>query len=88
MENHFITLQVSAEKYWGFLYKVPIEYANNIDKDILVKELKTYMENFFHFHNLLELKDGVKELKLSIESIVSPITYVCNHCHCDHDSKE
>lgn len=82
MENQFITIQVSAKTYWGFQYKVPIIYAMNVSSEILVKELKTNMKNFFSTHNLQELKEGIDKLDLHIHHNIQQsdtIIYACCH---------
>lgn len=47
METHFITIQVSAPTYWGFQYKVPLDYAISVTPESLAKETQTHMKNFF-----------------------------------------
>jgi hypothetical protein len=87
MEINFITIQVSAPKYWGFRYKVPLEYALSVTKETLVLELKLYMKNFFNTHNLQELKDGVDELNLHFHQDILPyqtIIYVCVSHNTEH----
>ena len=82
MVERFITLQVSAKIYWGFQYKVPLEYALNVTPESLAKETQTHMKNFFDTHNLQELKEGVDKLHLCIHGEINEldtIVYVCDH---------
>lgn len=82
METQFITIQVSAPKYWGFQYRVPTMYAINTSSDNLVQELKTHMKNFFSSHNLQELKEGVDKLDLHIHHNIQQfdtVVYACYH---------
>jgi len=84
MEISFITLQISAPTYWGFQYKVPLNYALSVTHETLVKEMYVYMKNFFNINNLQELKEGVDKLHLCIHDNISPtstIVYLCNHGH-------
>lgn len=85
MDNtHFITLQVSAQKYWGYRYKVPMQYALSVTNETLIQELKISMRNFFELHNLLELRDGLKNLNLHIDGCVqhkNTVIFACDHRH-------
>jgi len=82
METEFITIQVSAPKYWGYQYKIPRVYALNVSKEVLIQELKMNMKNFFNVHNLLELKDSIDTLKLHFHQDILPhntLVYACSH---------
>jgi hypothetical protein len=84
METHFITIQVSAQTYWGFQYNVPLCYALSVTPESLVKETTTHMKNFFETHNLQELKDGVDKLNLHFHQAITQsdsVVYLCNHIH-------
>ena len=82
METHFITIQVSAPTYWGFQYKVPLDYAISVTPESLAKETQTHMKNFFETHNLQELRDGVDLLNLHFHQAITPsdtVVYLCDH---------
>ena len=77
-----LTIQVSAPIYWGFRYKVPIDYALSVVQTVLEKEIKDDMKRFFSLHNLEELKDGVDKLNLHFHQTISKdddIVYICDH---------
>lgn len=84
-DTKFITLQVSAPIFWGFQYKVPLDYALSVTVDSLAAEVKTYMKNFFELHNLQELKDMVNKLNFCIHQQINSadnIVYICDHSSC------
>ena len=84
METQFITIQVSAPIYWGFQYKIPLEYALSVTHDTLIKETLNYMKNFFNNHNLRELKEGLDNLDFCIHQTIQStdtIIYLCSHNH-------
>ena len=82
METQFITIQISAPIYWGFQYKLPLEYVLSVTHDTLIKETLNYMKNFFNSHNLQELKEGLDNLDFCIHQTIQPtdtIIYICSH---------
>jgi hypothetical protein len=82
MDTEFITIQVSAPKYWGYKYKVPRVYALNVSKEVLIQELKIHMKNFFNANNLQELKEGIDTLNLHFDQDILPnhnVIYACCH---------
>ena len=67
-KNDVITIQISAEKYWGFNFQVEKKKFVEMDIYMIIKDVKIRMYNFFNKHNLLELRDGVESLKITYSS--------------------
>lgn len=83
MDNKFINITVSDPIYWGFKYIIPLDYAMNVTKDILVDEMKIYMKNFFGSHGLVYLQEGVDKLNLHLHDDIKytdTVVYMCTHC--------
>ena len=81
-DTKFVTIQVSAPVFWGFRYRVPLDYALSVTTECLAAEVKIYMKNFFELHNLQELKDRVDRLNLCIHQEIKSsdnIVYICDH---------
>ena len=88
MDTPFIIIQVSAPIFLGFQYKIPIEYALSVTSDTISKEIKQYMKNFFHLHNLEELVEKIDKLNLCLHSDIQPndtLVYIC-HCIDTHEN--
>lgn len=89
IENHklqYTTIQISAQLFSGFQYKIPTDLLKNMSNDEVIKETKIYMKNFFDTHNLWILKDKVDELEFHIHDDLekldeTKILYLCDHCH-------
>ena len=81
-----ITIQVSAKYYWGFRCNLSINQIKKMSEEQIVNYVKKEMEIFFKSNNLLDLSDGVKELKLHIHDKINidefhnenKILYVCS----------
>ena len=81
-DTKFVIIQVSTPLFWGFRYRVPLDYALSVTNDSLAVEVKTYMKNFFELHNLQELKDKVDRLNLCLHQQIKysdTIVYICDH---------
>lgn len=85
-----ITFQISANIYWGFQLKIRKSLVKELIKetnDKLIKYIKDDMKYFFKNNNLLELSEGIDNLKLHFHCNVNEILdsnniiYVCDHCH-------
>ena len=88
MDTPFIIIQVSSPIFLGFQYKIPIEYALSVTSDTISKEIKQYMKNFFHLHNLEELVEKIDKLNLCLHSDIQPndtLVYIC-HCTDTHEN--
>ena len=84
METQFITIKISDPIYWGFTYKIPLEYALSVEKQVIVEEMKKYMKNFFASHNLINLQEGVDKLNLHLHQEITNTNteiYICTHCN-------
>ena len=79
-------MQVSAKYYWGFRCNLSINQIKKMSEEQIVNYVKKEMEIFFKSNNLLDLSDGVKELKLHIHDKINidefhnenKILYVCS----------
>jgi hypothetical protein len=83
METKFLTITISDPIYQGFTYKIPLDYALNVDKSTIVNEMKKYMKNFFGSHGLNRLQEGVDRLDLHLHQDINSINteiYMCTHC--------
>jgi hypothetical protein len=77
-----ITVQVSAQYYWGFRSSINIDEIIKMSNDDIINYVKNEMEIFFRSNNLLILSEGVKDLKLHIHNKIDyntdTILYVCS----------
>jgi hypothetical protein len=84
-EIEFITIQISAQTYAGFQYKIPKDIINSMTTDEIIKETKDYMKKFFKDHNLYLLEQGVNNMgELHFHDDIPfnrNIIYLCDHCH-------
>ena len=81
--DKLINITVSDPIYWGFTYKIPLDYAMNVNKDILVDEMKQYMKNFFGSYGLVYLQEGIDKLNLHLHNDIKEtdtVVYMCTHC--------
>lgn len=82
-ELELVTIEISAETYSGYQYKIPKSSLQTMSQEEIITEVKTHMTNFFRFHNLHLLENGVRALNLHFhEEITSDkdIIYLCAHC--------
>lgn len=76
-----ITIQVSAPYYWGFRCLLDINEIKQMSDEEITNYVKKEMEIFFKSNNLLDLYDGVKQLKLHIHDkniYENNILYICS----------
>lgn len=76
-----INIVISAPIYWGFKYNMNKDLYNLISSNETIKYIKKKMLKFFTKYNLLELKDGVKDLDLHIHdrTPMDNTVYICSH---------
>jgi len=81
--SELITLQISAKIYWGFNIKIERNLLNEMTHKQVIDYMKIQMKDFFQYHNLLELKEGIDELNLHIHGNFDfnnvNILYLCDH---------
>ena len=83
MDIKYINITISDPIYSGFTYKIPLYYALNVNNDIIVDEMKKYMKNFFKYHGLVCLQEGVDKLKLHLHQDIKEtdtVVYMCTSC--------
>ena len=80
-----IRFELSAQIYGGFYYDIPKIIANMMTSEEIINEIKIYMKNFFHSHNLHMLREGVNELHFHMHDTApfkeDTTIYICDHCH-------
>ena len=84
-QDDFITIKISTKVYAGFTYKIPKEIFIQMNTEEIIKEVKTYMKNFFtNPHDLFLLREGVDKLELHSHDDIPynrPIIYLCDNDH-------
>ncbi len=80
-----ISIQISANTYWGYTYKIEKDLLILLSEEEIIKLVKDSMEEFFGKYNLLNLKEGIKDLKLhfheDIKNVKPGTIYLCDHKH-------
>lgn len=82
--NECTIIQISAETYSGFQYKIPKVTLKTMSDDEIILEVRIAMKNFFKTHNMYLLESGADALKLHFHEEITTdkdIVYLCDHCN-------
>ncbi len=83
--DEFITVKVRARPYSGFEYKIPKNICYKMSSQEIIKEVKTYIKNFFtNPYDLPFLREGIDKIEFHIHDDIPynrPIIYLCDDEH-------